>query len=120
MAYKNIEARRDNQNAWRKRNLARRRAQDRAAYMRRADRQAKTKQSKLDALITKAGRPPPETCELCGGPPTGRGRLHFDHCHTTDKFRGWLCHHCNLMLGYARDRADLLVKAAAYLTSDRG
>jgi len=38
-----------------------------------------------------------------------------DHCHVTNKPRGILCKRCNLMLGHARDRADILRNAIAYL-----
>lgn len=42
-------------------------------------------------------------------------RTHIDHCHTTDKVRGILCYHCNLVLGQARDNAETLKRLAAYL-----
>lgn len=45
----------------------------------------------------------------------GRGDFHIDHCHVSGKIRGLLCQHCNLMLGHARDRADVLLEAVAYL-----
>lgn len=67
---------------------------------------------KLERL---ACRSCPKLCELCGRPPDGRGRLHFDHDHETGRFRGWLCHSCNVILGNARDDAALLMKLAAYL-----
>src|SRR5580658_7213364 len=38
-------------------------------------------------------------CAICGGPPRGRGRYHFDHNHTTGKFRGLLCSKCNPAIG---------------------
>jgi len=61
----------------------------------------------------------PATCEICGAPPTtGRWKkLHEDHDHTTGKFRGWLCHGCNISLGYFKDDPKLLLRAAAYLES---
>ncbi len=56
------------------------------------------------------------TCEICGGPPSGKGaRLHLDHCHLTGIFRGWLCHRCNMALGLFKDSSDLCVAAARYL-----
>jgi hypothetical protein len=66
----------------------------------------KTKQEKL------AGRPKPKTCELCGHVST---QICFDHCHKSGLFRGWLCHTCNLALGYAKDSPKLLRKMAVYL-----
>ena len=61
-----------------------------------------------------AGRPRPDVCEVCGGK-GGKQPIHFDHDHATGLFRGWLCHHCNVILGMARDNADLLLKLATYL-----
>lgn len=40
---------------------------------------------------------------------------HVDHCHVTGKVRGVVCHQCNAILGYARDSADTLRRAVAYL-----
>lgn len=62
----------------------------------------------------KPSRPCPDTCELCGGPPTNRS-LHLDHDHTTNKFRGWLCHYCNTNIGRFGDSIEGLQKAIDYL-----
>lgn len=60
-------------------------------------------------------------CKLCGEPnKTKRGSLHIDHCHTTGKVRGLLCHNCNLMLGHARDNVDVLKAAIDYLNAAGG
>jgi len=64
---------------------------------------------------TLAGRPRPEVCDACGGPPDPKKGLHFDHCHTYGHFRGWLCRECNLALGNVRDDANRLLKLVAYL-----
>jgi Recombination endonuclease VII len=58
-----------------------------------------------------AGRAKPKTCEVC----YSGGKICFDHCHTSNKFRGWLCFHCNLTLGLAIDNAKLLRLLAVYL-----
>lgn len=58
-----------------------------------------------------AGRPKPEMCEVCNR----GGRIVFDHCHTNNKFRGWLCQDCNLILGHAFDDVGLLEKLIVYL-----
>ena len=58
-----------------------------------------------------AGRPRPDVCDACGKP----GRICFDHCHKTNEFRGWLCHRCNLALGYVDDDIEQLKRLIAYL-----
>jgi len=66
-------------------------------------------------LETIAGRPRPDVCEICGGPPDPKRGMHYDHCHRTGRFRGWLCRKCNLMLGNAEDDPARLRAGAAYL-----
>ena len=56
--------------------------------------------------------PRPAACEVCGR--TDR-KITLDHCHVTNKVRGWLCLHCNVIIGHAHDDPDLLEKLAAYL-----
>lgn len=59
-----------------------------------------------------AGRPKPAACEICG---SAKGRIAFDHCHRTGKFRGWICNGCNVVLGYVNDDPNHLRKLIAYL-----
>ncbi|RAJ70314.1 recombination endonuclease VII [Streptomyces sp. Amel2xB2] len=54
-------------------------------------------------------------CALCGEKPGSDRRMHVDHCHATGKIRALLCHHCNLLLGNAKDSTDRLRQAIAYL-----
>lgn len=42
-------------------------------------------------------------------------RLFVDHCHTTGKIRGLLCQQCNMCLGGARDKIEVLLSAIKYL-----
>ena len=64
-----------------------------------------SKQEKL------AKRPKPKQCEICGA----FGQICFDHDHITGAFRGWICHRCNLVLGFIKDSRDLLNKLIEYL-----
>lgn len=50
-------------------------------------------------------------CECCGK----AGKVHWDHDHTTGKFRGWLCVSCNTGLGKLGDSVEGLERAIAYL-----
>lgn len=61
-------------------------------------------------------RTEPDMCEVCGNPPTSKG-LHLDHSHELNKFRGWLCHYCNVAIGMAHDNPEILKKLAEYLES---
>jgi hypothetical protein len=58
-------------------------------------------------------------CVICGGPPNGRGRYHFDHDHETGKFRGLLCALHNAALGHFGEDPALLRKAADYIENHR-
>lgn len=55
------------------------------------------------------------TCGLCGEVPDTERRMHVDHDHVTGKIRALLCHHCNLLLGNAKDSVGRLRQAIAYL-----
>lgn len=52
---------------------------------------------------------------LCGICEDQLSDPHVDHCHTTGVVRGLLCHHCNTLLGLARDNILVLTKAVNYL-----
>lgn len=54
--------------------------------------------------------PPSEDCSICG-----KSDIVFDHCHSTNQFRGWICRSCNSGIGKmgdtyrdVQDRADYL------------
>ena len=59
-------------------------------------------------------RPRPASCEVCGST-NGKERLAWDHCHTTGRFRGWLCKQCNVALGLVKDNPNTLIKLSSYL-----
>jgi len=70
-----------------------------------------THQDYLDMLEAQNGR-----CKVCGtDTPKGNGAFHVDHCHSSGKIRGLLCHHCNVGLGNFKDNTSLLLKAILYL-----
>lgn len=50
-------------------------------------------------------------CELCG---KETKRVH-DHCHKTGKFRGMICHPCNIRLAKIDSRLEWHKKAMAYI-----
>lgn len=70
------------------------------------------------------GMPDEDTyiCPICLGNSEEVGDLQnrtawvLDHCHITNKFRGWLCHKCNRALGNFNDNVDILKRAIKYLT----
>lgn len=56
-------------------------------------------------------------CGICGKKPSGRNkRLSVDHCHTSGKVRGLLCHRCNTALGYFYDDPEIVAAAVRYIT----
>jgi len=38
-------------------------------------------------------------CDCCGGINSTGKRLNIEHCHKTGKFRGLVCHRCNISIG---------------------
>lgn len=63
----------------------------------------------LDALIARFDG----KCWVCR---EAKGTL-VDHCHRSERRRGWLCHPCNVMLGMAKDSPERLRAAADYLAA---
>jgi hypothetical protein len=73
------------------------------------------RRNQINALLRlekRAGRSKPNTCDICHA--IGR-RIHFDHCHQSGLFRGWICHNCNCTLGYVNDDPNHLRLLIAYL-----
>ena len=54
-------------------------------------------------------------CAICTRIPDIVGTLQVDHDHDTGEVRALLCRDCNLMIGFARECPDALVRAATYL-----
>ncbi len=53
----------------------------------------------------------PDACQICGK----ECNVVLDHCHRTNKLRGWLCGACNLAIGQLDDNPETLRRAAEYL-----
>jgi hypothetical protein len=66
-----------------------------------------------DILLSQGGG-----CAICGKAESLRA-MPVDHDHTTNKFRGILCHWCNKGLGQFFDNPETLVKAAEYLKKSK-
>lgn len=69
-----------------------------------------------DMLVKQGG-----VCAICLQAETtksntgGNKNLSVDHCHTTGKIRGLLCHHCNTGIGKFMDSIERLESAIKYL-----
>ena len=66
--------------------------------------------------------PPDHICPICQrgeeelkGSGGRAGVWVLDHCHTTNQFRGFICHQCNRGLGLFKDSVDNLKRAQEYL-----
>ena len=82
-------------------------------------RQCSSEYGKGKAIAVKLAGPrptKPTPCECCGTitPPE---KLHLDHDHKTDKFRGWICFRCNIAVGQVRDCSDIAYRLHEYLRS---
>ena len=54
----------------------------------------------------------PETCACCG---KKSSRMVCDHNHQTEKFRGFICSHCNAGIGLLGDDLQGILNAQRYL-----
>jgi len=71
-------------------------------------------QNRMKSRMASAGREKPSLCEVCGF----AGKICWDHNHETGKFRGWICHQCNIILGMCRDSVPQLLALVEYLKRD--
>jgi len=55
------------------------------------------------------------SCAICKEPFKKTRFTHVDHCHSTGKIRGILCHACNTSLGGFKDSPKLLQRAIHYI-----
>ena len=56
-------------------------------------------------------------CAICGKSFKSFKGLRIDHDHKSKTIRGLLCHACNVGLGHFKDSAELLIRAANYITA---
>jgi len=76
--------------------------------------QAQRYSRRLRGQVEEPTRPCPAMCEACHQPP-GKKPLAEDHSHRSGKFRGWLCHKCNLAFGLLGDELDVIREKLQYL-----
>lgn len=70
--------------------------------------------AEYEAMLSAQGN----KCRICALPFKARatvGGPEVDHDHATNRVRGLLCHHCNKLLGHAKDNPQILTNAAYYL-----
>lgn len=59
-------------------------------------------------------------CAICKTHQTHlKRKLFVDHCHSSNKVRELLCHHCNSLLGYAKDNKNILLEALHYVVKHK-
>lgn len=65
-------------------------------------------------------------CAICGNGETAKQKglkkkknLAVDHCHSTNKVRGFLCSRCNTVLGSTNDSIEILEKMIEYLKRNK-
>jgi hypothetical protein len=56
-------------------------------------------------------------CAICNNLFVNDSDKEFDHSHASGKFRDILCQQCNLLLGYAEDNKETLLRAISYLNN---
>lgn len=94
------------------------RASRRAYYA--ANRERISAYGRAHRRIQHPPRPRSSRCEVCGNTNTGvKQVIEMDHCHLTDKFRGWLCGPCNRALGHVQDSPIVLRALADYIEQSR-
>ena len=96
-----------------------------AKYLRYECKPCAKKQASIVSKLKKSSPPVPKdhVCPICLrseseiklSNPNKKGIWCCDHDHTTNQFRGWLCHKCNLGLGNLNDDPMRLQRAIDYV-----
>lgn len=114
----NVERRRANSLAWRKRHAGTKKYKD--TYLNRNLGKHGLTLETYREMVTKQNG----CCKICGihesnlhtiSTARNTARLVVDHCHITGKIRGALCVKCNSGIGLLNDSVELLIKASLYL-----
>lgn len=105
------EAQLEKNRQWRALNEDKYRLQHRRNERRRKLKRYGLTEESYQALLVKQNY----VCAICKEDKKGIRDWHVDHCHSTGRVRGILCHHCNLLLGNAKDSVSILLKAKEYL-----
>jgi hypothetical protein len=87
-------------------------------YMSNQCRPCRKKEMKIRYNLEKLHPRPPSgsKCDLCGR----FDKLHLDHEHGEEHFRGFCCKNCNIGLGHLGDSEEGLEKALKYLKKANG
>jgi hypothetical protein len=59
-------------------------------------------------------------CAVCRTGDPGKNGWHYDHDHETGAWRGVLCLHCNVGLGYFRDNVETMQAMIDYVLHHKG
>ena len=84
------------------------------SYRRPECRDCEKEYNKSRAEISKLAKKPKigTPCDCCGRKDKP---LVMDHCHKSNKIRGWICQSCNIGIGRLGDSVDGILKAFNYL-----
>lgn len=89
------------------------RADCRERHQRERFKKYKTTREAVDKLFLKQRK----MCAICLCTDPGKAGWRIDHNHKFDFVRGVLCHHCNILLGHAKENELVLQRAIQYLDS---
>jgi len=110
---KNRERVRANQRAWNKANRAKANEYRRKQYYK--SKYGLTEEER-DAMLAAQGF----KCKTCrSDSPGNKVGWVIDHCHSTNKVRGILCHDCNLALGHVKDDVVVLKNLIQHLVENQ-